>query len=94
MEKENWINEIIDSTNQIVQVLPSDGLYAKIQSQMNVQKTLDTKWVWLAAASIVVLASINIKIIMTEIQSEKDSEKTALVASISDTNQFYKNNYE
>ena len=90
MEKENWINEIIDSTNQIVKVLPSDGLYAKIQSQMNVQKTIDTKWVWLAAASIVLLASINIKVIFTEIESDKEIQETALMASISDSNLFYK----
>ena len=90
MEKENWINEIIDSTNQIVKVLPSDGLYAKIQSQMNLQKTIDTKWVWLAAASIVLLASINIKVIFTEIESDKEIQETALMASISDSNLFYK----
>ena len=90
MEKENWINEIIDSTNQIVKVLPSDGLYAKIQSQMNVQKTIDTKWVWLAAASIVLLASINIKVIFTEIESDKEVQEAALMASISDSNLFYK----
>ena len=90
MEKENWINEIIDSTNQIVKVLPGDGLYAKIQSQMNVQKTIDTKWVWLAAASIVLLASINIKVIFTEIESDKEIQETALMASISDSNLFYK----
>ncbi|WP_418262217.1 hypothetical protein [Flavobacterium faecale] len=94
MEKENWINEIIDSTNQIVKVHPSDGLYARIQSQINAQKTIDIKWVWLAAASILLLASINIKVILNEIQSEKEIQETALIASISDTNQFYKNNYE
>ncbi|WPR72843.1 hypothetical protein SLW70_06865 [Flavobacterium sp. NG2] len=90
MERENWINEIIDSTNQIVKVLPSDGLYAKIQSQMNVQKTIDIKWVWLAAASILLLASINIKVILNEIQSEKEIQETALIASITDSNLFYK----
>ena len=90
MERENWINEIIDNTNQIVKVLPSDGLYAKIQSQMNVQKTIDTKWVCLAAASIVLLASINIKVIFTEIESDKEIQETALMASISDSNLFYK----
>ncbi|GIZ08849.1 hypothetical protein [Flavobacterium sp. UMI-01] len=94
MEKEKWINEIIDSTNHIVKVLPSDGLYAKIQTQMNVQKTIDIKWVWLVAASILILASINIKVVLNEIQSVKETEKTALVASLSDTNQFYKNYHE
>ena len=90
MEKENWINEIIDSTNQIVKVLPSDGLYTKIQSQMNVQKTIDTKWVWLAAASVLLLASINIKVIFTEIESDKEIQETALMASVTDTNLYYK----
>lgn len=90
MEKENWINEIIDSTDQIVKVLPSDGLYARIQSQMKVQKTIEPKWVWLAAASMLLLVSINIKVVVNELQSEKKNQEKALVAFITDSNSLYK----
>lgn len=94
MEKENWINEIIDTTNQIVKVVPRDGLFANIQDQLQAQKTIDTRLVWLVTATILVLISINIQVILSEIQSVKQSETTALVASITDTHQFYTLNYE
>lgn len=94
MEKENWINEIIDTTNQIVKVAPRDELFANIQNRLNTQKTIDIRWVWLVAASILVLVSMNIKLVLAEIESVKQSEATALAATIIDTNQFYTVNYE
>lgn len=89
MEKDKWIEEVMDSTNQIVKVLPDDGLFSKIQNQLDVKKTVAKEWVWLAAASILILASINIKIIYKELQAEQEIEETILVASVSDSNQFY-----
>ncbi|MEZ7514213.1 hypothetical protein [Flavobacterium frigidarium] len=88
MEKENWINEILSSTDQIVKVLPSDGLYAKIQSQIQQQKTIETKWVWLAAASMLLLASLNIKMVSNELKSEKKNRENALVAFVTDSYNF------
>ncbi|WP_163401075.1 hypothetical protein [Flavobacterium fluviatile] len=90
MEKENWINEIIDSTDQIVKVLPSDGLYARIQSQMNAQNTIETKWIGLAAASLLLLLGLNVKVVINELEVEKNRQEKALVALIADTNSFYK----
>lgn len=89
MERENWINEIIATTNQIVTVEPRDVLFAKIENQLKRQKTIDTRLLWLVAASILVLVSLNIKVILTEIQTVKQSQTTVLAASITDSNQFY-----
>lgn len=88
MEKENWINEILSSTDHIVKVLPSDGLYAKIQSQIQQQKTVETKWVWLAAASMLLLVSLNIKIVSNELKSEKKYQEEALIALVTDSYNF------
>jgi fucose permease len=88
MEKENWINEILSSTDHIVKVLPSDGLYAKIQSQLQQQKTVETKWVWLAAASMLLLVSLNIKIVSNELKSEKKNQEKALIALVTDSYNF------
>ena len=88
MEKENWINEILSSTDKIVKVLPSDGLYAKIQSQIQQQKTVETKWVWLAAASMLLLVSLNIKIVSNELKSEKKYQEEALIALVTDSYNF------
>lgn len=88
MEKENWINEILSSNDKIVKVLPSDGLYAKIQSQIQQQKTIETKWVWLAAASMLLLVSLNIKMVSNELKSEKKNQENALVAFVTDSYNF------
>jgi uncharacterized membrane protein YjfL (UPF0719 family) len=88
MEKENWINEILSSTDKIVKVLPSDGLYAKIQSQIQQQKTVETKWVWLGAASMLLLVSLNIKMVSNELKSEKKNQEKALVALVTDSYNF------
>jgi fucose permease len=88
MEKENWINEILSSTDKIVKVLPSDGLYAKIQSQIQQQRTVETKWVWLAAASMLLLVSLNIKMVSNELKSEKNNQEHALVALVTDSYNF------
>ena len=88
MEKENWINEILSSTDHIIKVLPSDGLYAKIQSQIQQQKTVETKWVWLAAASMLLLVSLNIKMVSNELKSEKKYQEEALIALVTDSYNF------
>ena len=88
MEKENWINEILSSTDHIVKVLPSDGLYAKIQSQIKQQKTVETKWVWLAAASMLLLVSLNIKMVSNELKIEKKYQEEALIALVTDSYNF------
>ena len=89
MERENWINEIIATTNQIEKVEPRDVLFAKIENQLKKQQTVNTRFLWLIAASILVLVSLNIKVILTEIQTVKQSQTTVLAASITDSNQFY-----
>jgi len=88
MEKENWINEILSSTDKIVKVLPSDGLYAEIQSQIQQQKIVETKWVWLAAASMLLLVSLNIKMVSNELKLEKKNQGKALVALVTDSYTF------
>lgn len=90
MEKEEWINEILDSTNQIVKVSPDDALFFKIQNQLETKKTIAKEWVWLAAASIVILVTINVRLVYKEIKTSKTTNEIALVAVISDSNQLYK----
>ncbi|AWG20070.1 hypothetical protein FFWV33_00315 [Flavobacterium faecale] len=89
MEKDKWIEEVMDTANQIVEVAPADGLYFQIQQKLNAKKKVRKEVLWLAAASIVILASINIKVIYSDLQVEHEIEETALVASVSDSNQFY-----
>ncbi|MCW2119502.1 hypothetical protein [Flavobacterium sp. 7A] len=89
MEKDKWIEGVMDTAKQIVEVAPADGLYFQIQQKLNAKKKVRKEVMWLAAASIVILASINIKVIYSDLQVEHEMEETALVASVSDSNQFY-----
>ncbi|MES2240706.1 MAG: hypothetical protein V4497_10665 [Bacteroidota bacterium] len=90
MEREQWINEIMDSTNKIVKVSPDDALFFKIQNQLDAKKTVAKEWVWLAAASVVILVTINIKLVYKEIKTVKEANEIALITTISDSNQLYK----
>ena len=63
MEQEKWINEILDSTEQIMSVAPSDTLYLKIKQQITTQNTVSPRFIGLAAASIIVLMVLNVKIV-------------------------------
>ncbi len=94
MEKENWINEIIATTIQIAKVEPRDNLFAAIDKKIKKQKKVDSRVLWLVAASILVLVSLNIKVILSEIQSENQVQSSVLAATLTDSNQFYTLNYD
>ncbi len=87
MEQENWINEILDSTNGLTSTLPDAKLFSKIQNSIESQKKLAPQWVWLAAASIVILVTLNVAFVLSKNSSEEKTEQVA--SSISRSNQLY-----
>ncbi len=88
MEQENWINEILESTRGLTSALPDAKLYSKIQYSIESQKKVAPQWVWLAAASIVLLVVFNLKFVISK--SNKEERSTELIASsISKSNQLY-----
>ncbi|MBK8600460.1 MAG: hypothetical protein IPN80_07790 [Flavobacterium sp.] len=88
MEQENWINEILDSTNGMTSVMPDAQLFSKIQNRIETQKTVNPQWVWLAAASIILLVALNVKFIFFETSNEERATEL-IVSSISKSNQLY-----
>ena len=86
MQKENWIQNILNSTNGITPAVPSDDLFSKIQNKIQENK-VPSKTLWLVAASIVVLAMLNITVINSK--SEKDSSAAYLEKTINKSNQLY-----
>lgn len=88
MKKENWIEEILDGTNHIVKVVPDDMLFLKIQNKIKIQNNISLELFWLVAASFLILVSLNIKIVFSEIKSGKNQNETfALI--MTDSNQLY-----
>ena len=88
MQKENWIENILNSTNGITPAVPSDDLFSKIQNKIQENK-VPSKTLWLVAASIVVLVMLNITVINSKSKSEKDSSTAYLEKTINKSNQLY-----
>lgn len=89
MEKEQWIEKVINSTNGITAIAPSDDLLSKIQQQLKQQETVSPKTVWWVVASIAVLFTINFTLLAN---TNKQKEKTATVYlenTLNQSNQLY-----
>jgi bacteriorhodopsin len=88
METQNWINEVLNSTNGMMKVIPDDSLYSKIENRIQKQTTIPSQWLWVAAASFTILLSLNIKLILTKL-NQSNNQTELLASSISKTNQLY-----
>lgn len=89
MEKEIFINNVLNSANGVTKVIPKEQLYKKIQSKLEERKPVDIYSKWMVAASIIILFTLNIIVISNsneeaEVQDESMSE---LVSS--NNNQLY-----
>jgi hypothetical protein len=88
MEKETWITEVYNSTKGKTLVVPDDTLFSKIQNKIRKENTVAPQWIWLAAASLAILISLNIKIIFKKTNSETSKTETVF-HTLSKTNQLY-----
>lgn len=87
MEKENWINEILNNTKGIMKVAPDEELFSKIQNR--IQNNVSTQTLWLAAASIAILLALNISAIGGSKSKKEDTMEVALSYSLNKSNQLY-----
>ena len=87
MEKENWINEIFESTNGIIPAIPDAQLFAKIQAKIQ-NDNIPMRWVWMAAATLLLLVTLNVTLVFSK--SKKEKTATEVMASqLSKSNQLY-----
>lgn len=89
MEKETWIANILNSTNGITAVNPSDDLFSKIRQRIKGQDTVSTKTLWLVAASVVALVLLNISVINSKSKSTDTATKGYLEMTVNQSNQLY-----
>ena len=89
MEKDKWIENVLNSTDGITKVSPNDQLFSKIQSRINDQKPVETYVKWLVSASIVVLLSLNTTYLIQK--SNTTNQNNNNISSLVDTvnNQLY-----
>jgi len=87
MEREDLINEILNSTNGIRKVSPNPLVFEKIQMRIE-ENTITTKMTWMVAASIVVLITLNMVLLTLQPKSNAN-EISSLENSIHKSNQLY-----
>lgn len=88
MEREDFINKVLNSTDGITKVIPNDAIFLKIEKRID-ETTISLRTIWLVAASIVVLISFNIMLLNGKSNSN-ESEIASLEHSINKSNQLYK----
>ena len=88
MEANNWINDILNSSNGITKVTPDALLFSKIQNRISIQNTVASHWVWIAAASFTILVSLNVKMLLSKTAKTAAPTET-IVSSVSNSNQLY-----
>jgi hypothetical protein len=89
MEKETWIENILNSTNGITPVSPNDDLFFKIQQRIKQQETVSPKTLWLVAASIAALVIINLSVLGSKSKRTQDSTAGYLEMTVNKSNQLY-----
>lgn len=89
MEKKDWIENILNSTNGITSVTPSGDLFSKIQQRIKQQDTVSSKTLWLVAASIAILVLLNVSVISSKSTSKNDSTTHYLELTVNQNNQLY-----
>ena len=89
MEKESFINDILNSTNGMTKVHPNADLFSKIERRIQLKTTVSASTLWLVAASIVVLIGINVGIMNSREVADDATPTATLATSISKSNQLY-----
>lgn len=88
MERENFINEILNSVDGIAKVTPNEVLFQKIEQRIK-ETTVSPRTLWLVAASISALIALNLLLVSGK-PSSVESEMASLEHSINKSNQLYK----
>ncbi|WP_432671302.1 hypothetical protein [Flavobacterium sp. SM2513] len=88
MNKEQFIEKILNSTNGIQKVEPSDALFDKIQLRIEAEKPVNNYVTWLVAASVVVLVTLNVGILLNSSSSSTSANELSSLVSTTN-NQLY-----
>jgi hypothetical protein len=89
MEKEKWITNVVNSTNGMKSVSPSDDLFSKIQQRIQQENKVSSKTLWLVAASIVVLVLLNFSVLTSKTKQRTNSTAAYLEMTVNKSNQLY-----
>ena len=89
MERDNWIEKVINSTNGMTAVAPNDDVLTKIHQKIQQQEKVSPKTVWWVAASIVVLVTINVALLSNSSKTKDTTATVYLENTLNQSNQLY-----
>lgn len=91
IKADNWIEEVLESTNGMMHVDPRTDLLYKIQRKIQRRNEVTSmKTVWLVAASVVVLISMNIGVVSTKsVASNSKISENSILSTLNKSNQLY-----
>lgn len=88
MEKETFIENVLNSTNGMTLLIPDDTLFNKIQARIEDKKSTENYVKWLVAASIVLLISLNAGVLSRTNSSKKQTTELSQLVETTN-NQLY-----
>ncbi len=88
MKKEDFIENILNSTNGIIKINPNEDLLSKIQAKLEDEKPAESYTKWLIAASILLLVSLNVGILSNSNQKTSQNYELSDLVKTTD-NQLY-----
>ena len=88
MEAEQFINQIFNSASEIIKVVPSDGLFFKIENQIILKKRVSARTILVCTTAVAALLMVNIVAISIKNKSN-DNEMRAISNQIYVSNQLY-----
>ena len=89
MERENYIENILNSTNGMKLVIPNDNLFSKIQQRIQLENKVSPKTLWLVAASIAILVMVNFSVLALKSKEKTSSTTAYLEMTVNKSNQLY-----
>lgn len=88
MERDRFIDEILNSVNLVEKVNPNSNLFFKIEKRIGTT-TVSSKTIWMAAASIAVLVLINVSLIVSASKKSDADLAHTLEKTLNKNNQLY-----
>lgn len=87
MEKETWINQVLESTQGIKPAMADAQLFDKILSRVQAEN-IPMRWVWMAAATLLLLVALNVRFVFSKSKKEKTATEV-MAGQLSKSNQLY-----
>lgn len=89
MEKNEWIEEVLNSANETKKLEPRQSLLLDIEHKIYAGNTVNTKTVWFAAASIILLVSVNLRALSKADDKKIQQDAITTDNPFSSSNQLY-----